>query len=125
MPKAHDVATELRRIADALDKEPETELPQPLMSFRCTSYSSVDDGKGYFLAAVRLLPRPLDKTSDDATYEVGHGRGTDAPVWFRAYIDRSRICKLIEPAKPAVYECPSLLSPEEEAELEATGAKQS
>jgi len=119
MPTAHAIANELRRIADSLDKEPETELPQPLMSFPCDDYYSEDHGKYRFLAAVRLLPHPLVKTISETQYEVGHGRATDAPVWFRAYIERKSICKLVEPAKPAVYDCSPLLSIEEETELEA------
>ena len=47
------IATELRRIADALDKEPETKLMQPLLSF----YNYENKG-GRFSRRSRLLPRP-------------------------------------------------------------------
>jgi hypothetical protein len=118
MPKAGEIAKELRRIASALEREPEAELPQPLMTFYCTDYANVAKSKECFLAAVRLLPRPLNKKLDDSTYEIEHGRGaTAAPVWLRATVDRSAVCVVKEPARPAVYECPSLLSLAEEAGL--------
>jgi hypothetical protein len=123
MPKAKagEIATELRRVADALDKEPETALPQPLLSFYCNDHGAADKGKAVFLATVRLLPRPLTKAPSDTVYQVEHGRNdSEAAIWLRAQIDRSSVCTVIEPAKPAVYDCPALLSEEEEAELART-----
>src|SRR5580658_1590552 len=55
MPKANEVATELRRIADALDKEPDAELPSARLWLHA-------DDKSTFLSAVRLMPRPLKKS---------------------------------------------------------------
>ena len=36
---------------------------------------------------------------------------------FVLHIPRSKMCILVEPARPARYECPSILSDEEEAAL--------
>lgn len=116
MPTASVVATELRRIADGLDKEPEVAIPQPLLSFYCRDFSG-SAAKDAFLALARILPKPFVKETTDSEVEIGHGKGNKAAVWFRAVVDRSLICTLIEPAKPAVYDCPALLSEEEEAGL--------
>ena len=118
MPKAGEIAAELRRVADALDKEPEAKLPQPMLSFYCNDCGAEDKGKAQFLQTVRLLPRPLAKEPSDTVYQIEHGRSdAAAAVWIRAQIDRSSVCTIVEPAKPAVYDCPALLSLEEEEEL--------
>jgi hypothetical protein len=122
MTTAGQIAQELRRIADAFDKEPETVMEKPMLSFHCNNYSAANKGKAAFLAAVRLLPKPLKKEPSDTSYEVGYGRmDSKVAVWSRAVIDRASVCTLIEPAKPAVYDCPSLLSVEEETGLVETG----
>ena len=51
------VATELRRVADALDKEPEAEVVRPLCFFYPEDKAGMEN-------LVRLLPHPLDKFSD-------------------------------------------------------------
>ena len=118
MPKAGEIAAELRRVADALDREPEAKLPQPMLSFYCNDYGAADKGKAQFLQTVRLLPRPLAKEPSDTVYQIEHGRNdAAAAVWIRAQINRSSVCTIVEPAKPAVYDCPALLSLEEEEEL--------
>ena len=119
MPKAAEVATELRRVADALDKEPETVVARPMVVFYCNSYLAADKGKSMFLALVKLLPRPLAKIASGivgfAEYEL---ENKTPGIWLRCVIDRSSVCTLVEPAKPAVYECEPLLSADEEASLE-------
>ena len=119
MPKASEVAMELRRVADALDAKPETNLVQPMLSFYCNSYGEGDKGKAIFLATARLLPRPLNKEFDGNSYEIEHGKDGKSAVWVRACISRENVCELVEPAKPAVYRCEPLLS---EAEDEAITA---
>ena len=114
-PTAGQVATEFRRIADALDKEPDTEVEPPMVTFYCNSYSAADKGKQVFLNVVRLLPRPLAKKPSETNMEVENPN--KEVVYLRACIDRAQVCELIEPAKPAVYRCFPLLSDQEEAEL--------
>jgi hypothetical protein len=114
-PTAGQVATEFRRIADALDKEPDTEVEPPMVSFYCNSYAATDKGKQVFLNVVRLLPRPLAKKPSETIMEVENPN--KAVVHLRAWIDRNNVCELIEPAKPAVYHCVPLLSDQEEARL--------
>lgn len=108
---ASQVATELRRIADALDKNPELNL-RPYLSI-----SAGDDDKDEFMALARTMPRPMEKGVDFAgtpyeDFTLTHG-------FWRIKIPRSKMCVLVEPARPERYECPSILSPEEE---EALGA---
>jgi hypothetical protein len=121
MYTAHEIAVELRRIADALDKEPTAEVPQPLMTFHCDNYGDSEKSKNNFLTLARLLPKPLDKKFDNDAYILQHGidGGTEtAPVWIRAKVERKAVCTLVKPAQPAVYDCSPLLSPEEEASFE-------
>ena len=109
MTTAGAVAAELRRIADALDKEPEAEIVKPTVWF--WSY----DHRASFLNLIRLIPRPIEKEYGISSLIV---RKRDWPnTQFQARVDRSVVCKIVEPAKPAVYECEPLLSDEEEATL--------
>ena len=85
-----------------------------MVSFHCDSYSAPDKGKSAFVTLARIIPRPLDKEPGDSQYELKYRNDS---IWVRAVIDRSHICEIVEPAKPAVYHCPSLLSEEEEAAL--------
>lgn len=112
MPKANEIANELRRIADALDREPETVLHQPMLSF-------YNDNKEEFLASARLLPRPLKKEVTERRYSLE--TDSRATVWLRSLCDREKVCVLVKAAVPAVYECPPLLSEQEEAELGVEG----
>jgi hypothetical protein len=106
------VAIELRKLADALDKEPDTTIVRPNIYFMC-SYVG-DFGKAAFLSLAKLLPRPLVKRSTNNEYQLV---GENDAIRFEAAITRSQVCTLVEPAKPAVYDCPSILSEAEEAAL--------
>ena len=115
---AGQVANELRKLADALDREPEQELPQARVEFYCKYMG--EKGKPIFLALARLLPRPLAKGPqkyDESAIEVSF---RSEALQASACIERNKVCKIIEPARtiPAVYECESLLSEAEEAELQ-------
>jgi hypothetical protein len=109
--KASEFALKLRKLADGLDKAPEAEI------YTYVSITPAHNDKQTFLALAKLMPRPLTKkiryegtNYQDFTLE-GDG--------FFLGIPRSMICTLIEPAKPAVYDCPSILSKEEEDALGA------
>ena len=104
-----ELAIEFRRIADALDKEPGLKV-NPYISI-----SPEGDDKDTFLALARVIPRPYKKrirhegsTYEDFVLEVGS---------LFVCIPRSKLCEIIEPAKPAVYHCPSVLNDEEYAAL--------
>lgn len=111
---AGQLATELRNLADALDKQPDTPVVGGSLYFSC-NYRG-DTGKKAFISLAKLLPHPLAKKPDDCNYCL---KGGNDALTTELYIERSQICTLIEPAKPAVYDCPSILSEEEEDALGA------
>jgi|GEM_PF-3526593 len=115
MITAGNVANELRKLADALDREPEQELPQARVEFYCKYMG--EKGKPMFLALARLLPRPLakgPKKYDESAIDVSF---SSEALQVYACIERNKVCKLVEPSRtiPAVYECEPLLSEEEAA----------
>jgi hypothetical protein len=117
MTTAKDVAQELRELADALDREPDQELPRVNVDFYC-KYAG-DKGKPMFLALAKLLPRPLDKSDDDmGGLQLKHVTGA---LLIRTVIEREKVCKIIRPEQtiPAEYECEPLLSLAEESSLTA------
>lgn len=117
MPKASEIATELRRIADLFDKEPEIELVQPSLTF----YHGYGDTKENFLSLASLFPRPFKKGdgySHDRLKLTHETRGLEV----NASIDRVKVCVLKRAAMPAEYECVPILSSIEEASLESQAA---
>jgi hypothetical protein len=58
MPTAHEVAVELRNLADHLDTQPFAVIDQPWVIF---SSKYKREGKTTFLALAALLPKPLVK----------------------------------------------------------------
>ena len=121
MPKASEVAAELRKLADALDCDPEQELFRPEIDFTCKYKSSFgrDKAKKIFIALARILPHPLKKGTQSFDSEAIELRHTSDALIVVTSIERTKVCKLIEPAKtiPAVYKCEPLLSAEEDAAL--------
>lgn len=112
MPLAKEVAAELRKLADALDKYPDTVIPTADVYLRAES-------KDVFTDSVRILPRPLKKELTDtgqswARIRVKHG---NTAMRIDCSVPQSLCCILVEPAKPAVYKCPPILSPDEDANL--------
>lgn len=113
MTTAGAVATELRRIADALDKEPGANVVKGILWFWNGG------NKESFLNLIRLVPRPLKKV-----YEEGKGASVIATheteaLTIELRVARDRVCQIVEPEKPAVYKCEPLLTDEEEVTLTA------
>lgn len=114
MPKAHEVATELRKLADCLDKNGDVEVTKPSLHF----FYFTGSDKEKFLDTARILPRPVQKDypAGNSEYDricVAH---TTPGLEVKTSIYRVAICELIEPAKPAVYDCKlTLLDHEDEA----------
>lgn len=110
MPTAHEVATELRKLADSLDRSPETIITKPSIYFYCNT-------KDEFIASASFVPRPFAKYesgSDDRWRRIRIKHVTPA-LEVDASVEKALTCELIEPAKPAVYRCVPILSLEEEA----------
>ncbi len=110
MPKAIEVATELRRVADALAAQPETLVHKPWLCFYC-------DTKQPFLNTFSLLPKPLKKRYDNQgnSYDRVHLEYQAPGIDLDCSVYRSQVCTLVAPATPAEYRCEPLLSEEEEA----------
>ena len=109
MNKASEVAAELRRVADGLDAVPELEISSFL------SISPFKDDKSTFVALAKAMPKPLKKGVDFegkpfADFTLSH-------AFWKIKISQSEVCKIVEPARPAKYECPPIFTPEEEAEM--------
>ena len=107
--KASELATKLRTLADGLDKAPDAEI------HTYVSITPVNDDKQTFLELAKVLPHPLTKKirHEGTSYEDFTLEGDG----FVLGIPRSALCVIVEPARPARYECPSILSEAEEAAL--------
>jgi len=107
--KASELATKLRKLADGLDKAPDAEIHSYV------SISPSGNDKATFLELAKVLPRPLTKKirHEGTSYEDFTLEGDG----FVLGIPRSAVCILVEPARPARYECPTILSDEEESAL--------
>ncbi len=108
-------AAELRMLADALDVNPMLEIVQPSIYFNHGAE------KGTFVDLAKILPRPLRKRvgRDDDPYsdfELIYGSPS---MTIMSYVRRSVFCEIVEPARPAVYRCPPILSEEDEAQVTA------
>ena len=106
------VAAELKRVAEALEKEPEAEVRRPMLAFW-------PNNKDEFMSLAKVLPHPLQKKieNEGSDYEKYVLENKSDDMWIHVSIDRREVCILVEPARPARYECPSILSAEEEAAL--------
>jgi hypothetical protein len=108
MLKAIEVANELRRIADALETDPDLKI-EPYFII------DTETNKDAFIALAKIMPKPMTKGIDfeGTTYEDFKLKHS----FWCIKILRSAYCRILEPAKPAVYDCPSILSEEEESTL--------
>jgi hypothetical protein len=114
--KAIDAVANLRKLAHMLETHPEAEID--------TAYFSIGFyDKASFLAVAQDMPRPFEKVYETGSYpdlRLSHG-GIRRDGIILLTIPRDKACTLVEPAKPAVYDCDPILSADEEAQLE--GAK--
>jgi hypothetical protein len=115
MTTATAISAELRKLADAIEHIPMLmELPRPEIEFRCKYIGP--QGKSMFLELARVFPRPFAKGPQQYDEEGGFEiRYTADALIATAVIERSKVCKMIEPEKiiPAVYDCEPLLSESE------------
>ena len=107
---AGEVAAEMRRIADALDSNPSM-IIRPYLVINTVSHTRTQ-----FAELAKTMPKPMEKGIDfeGTSYE---GFKLSHSFWS-IKIPRSEVCIIKEPARPAVYDCPSIFSPAEEEELE-------
>lgn len=111
---SHELADQLQILADWLKSKPEfkTATAQPWLLL-----SEFYD-KDTFLAAVRAA-KPGTKGDGFDHETLRFTPNTGSTVRFNLDIKRDKICTLITPAQPAVYDCTPMLADHEEAELTA------
>lgn len=111
-PTASAIASELRKLADALDKGGETPIPKANLWW---SFNSKEE----LASLVKLLPKPLTKRIDDpdSVYPYLIVERVHPLVDIDLRGPQAKTCTLIEPARPAKYRCDSILSELEEDEL--------
>jgi hypothetical protein len=111
-PKANEVATELRKLADCIEKLGDAETIRPFVYF-----GYAENRKECFIALAKVLPRPLVKNYEDGLYPDLKLEYKSDNLSLAAAIPRSEVCEIIEPARPAKYHCPSIFTTEEESDL--------
>lgn len=111
-PTASAIASELRKLADALDKGGETPIPKANLWWHFNS-------KEELVSLVKLLPKPLTKRIDPPScaypYLIIEREHPLVEVDVRG--PQYKTCTLIEPARPAKYRCDPILAELEEDEL--------
>jgi len=113
--KASELVKGLRILADALDKEPEIEVNSYVSVSAAYTGDDISE-KDNSLSLAKIWPRPAKKfIGNQGTSYEDYRLVFDN--WAFLKIDRSKVCRLVKPATPAVYDCPSILSAEEEAQL--------
>ena len=93
MPTTHEVASELRKLADSLTDQPETETDSAFVMFSQHSRQS-------FVIVSKALPKPAEIYMERGTLRKRYR--SDAITIINS-ISQELICEMIEPAKPAVY----------------------
>jgi hypothetical protein len=106
---SHEYATELKKLADEMLACPDFQLGWS--DDTCTL--GIGASKDELLAFAKNL-RPLRKEYSDTQIKLFFGSGR---ITAEISADRTVACRIVEPAKPPVYECDPLLAPEEEAAL--------
>jgi hypothetical protein len=104
---SHELADGLRALADKLTSKPAVALPYCESTIRLY-YSD----KEQFLDAAKAFGG--NKETGDSYYTL---LSTYGPLMVAVYTDRDMVCRLVTPATPAVYECETLFTPEEEAAI--------
>lgn len=100
--KSHDLANEMRKMADYLSSKPNFNAPSTATKYLCFY------DKQQFIEAVRALePGKKEYRDSDLEFNV-----SAVPIVMS--IPRNRVCVLVS---PAVYDCEPLLTTEEESSL--------
>lgn len=113
MVKGIELAKELRKLADAvegLDEVVTFSIPRVYFGF---AYGN-EKHKQSFIEFAKVMPKPFEKKFTDNELQLVYENETLA---VQAYIERDKVCKIITPAQPAVYDCEALLSQAEIAQL--------
>lgn len=112
--KAKDAVDNLRKLADVLEKHGDADLEMA----HATIWT---DSKDSFMSLAADFPRPAQKRVEEGKYGnliLRHGElSTGGVVDIR--IGRDKLCRIVEPAREAVYEYDPALSADYEDEMGA------
>lgn len=109
MTTAGAVAIELRRIADAFEKNADAVVVKPILTF----YHGYMATKEEFVSLAKVFPRPFDK-GDGFKHEQFTLTHHSEHLEVYASIERSAVCEIVEHARPAVYRCAPILGEEDD-----------
>ena len=115
---SHDFAKQLRKLAEFLEAAPAFKLPDYSTEYNDTCGIAQFDyhyDKAGFISAVKALGSGKKREKTICQPEI-HFMAADGLLRLAIY--KEALCRLIEPAKPAVYECEPLLSQAEEAQID-------
>lgn len=108
-------AAELRKLADAVEPLARINGSSYVKPWLYISYRYGGDlAKQTFLEVAQALPKPFKKEYTDSELKLTY---TSAALEVNLAIERSSVCEIVEPAKPAVYRCEPLLSDDEDSEI--------
>lgn len=113
MVKGIELAKELRKLADGVEGMSEVvtfSTPRVYFGF---AYGNEKHKQG-FIEFAKIMPKPFEKKFTDYELQLVYENESLA---VQAYIERDKVCKIITPAQPAVYDCEALLSQAEIAQL--------
>lgn len=116
MVKASDAAAALQMLADCLLTSPDLLVDQPSVYFNF-KYGGDAERESFLEFAHHVMPRPFKKTDGAWGQQTLAIEYSIDAMKVAAWIERSKICRLVKPAQEAEYECEPLLSAEEEAAL--------
>ena len=106
--KLHELAKKMQEGAEFLLSRPDADLGPRVPEL----YLGWHYEKNDFINIVKALgsgKKIINGT--DVIFETIHG------MRFWLTVPRDKVCKMVTPAKPAVWDCEPLLSPEDEASL--------
>jgi len=119
MTTTHEIASDLRKLADALEQATDKTVISPKLSFGAGS------NREQFLGAVAVMPHPFDKVipSTSNEYDIVRLEHKMSSLIVETWAFRTAACRIVEPARPAVYDCEPLLSAIEEEALSAASGE--
>jgi hypothetical protein len=112
---SHALANELAKLAEHLKQQPDLDIGTMHL------FNGYGPSAEQFKALAKVFPRPLKKEIRTLAgqQEIVLRNETIHGLNISFSVAQSKVCRMVVPARAAVYDCEPLLSPEEEAELEA------
>src|SRR5271155_5204562 len=101
MVKGIELAKELRKLADAVEQlEDVVTYTSPAIYFGFAY--GYDQHKQGFIDFAKVMPKPFEKKFTDSELNLIYNSES---LQIKAYIERDKVCKIVTPAQPAVYDC--------------------